>query len=457
MAGGDAPFDPLSVTGCVLWYDAAHVTTSFGPFVNGILDQSGNGRDASITGTPSLTASNSSYNNGPTVHRNDGSDQILSPDLGLTTGPFTFVFVGDAPTAAANFLVRAIGGGVGVDIRAQSSKYRASTDGGSTELEDTVADTTVPVVLVVVYNGVSSKLFASALTSVAGDSGSLPDLTGLGVYIGDAVGGGFGDLNFRHALVYDGALSDGDAGYLLNGFGGESAITISSGVFDPLSLTPTIYLVDYAGTSWTDSSGNARNFIAGTAVGATSADVGADFGSHPSADFDGSTNAMEGDGFTVGDILSASAFTMQFIAEFDTFTAPTGSVYLDATLIGDRADGDIYVTCTTAGVAAGYWSNGGGYITTTPVPVTTGVKYCIQVRLDSGVLTCAVRGVGSSSVSSPDLNAATVGRTPWLSDTYVDGGRVDARIAQFFAKGSALSSGDLDALYADAQTNFGVP
>lgn len=234
---GDAPtpFNPLVVSGCRLWYDAAHVTVVDGS-TTAIPDQSGNGRDATVTGVLAYTATNASYDDGPTINRADATDEIAMPDLGLTTGAFTLVFVGDAPAAAANFLIRITGG---VDIRAQSSKYRASEDGGATELEVDEADTTVPVVLVVVYNGAASRVYASSLGPAVGSTGPLPDLTGLGGYIGDVLGGGFGDLNMRHGLVYDGAKSPAEVDILLNGFGVESNIAIADPPFDPVFYAPT--------------------------------------------------------------------------------------------------------------------------------------------------------------------------------------------------------------------------
>ncbi len=219
-------FDPATITGLKLWYDAAHVTQAAN-IVSAIADQSGNARTPTITGVPAYTAANAGYNNRPTVKRTDATDQILTPDLGLTTGGFTFVFVGDAPAASYNYLIRVTGAGVGADLRAQGGNFRATEDGGATEL-DFPATTTAPSVVIAVFNGASSRVYASALTPVTGTTGAQPDMTGQAAYVGDIVADGSGNLNFTHVLVYTGALSNANCGILLTGFGTESGITIGA-------------------------------------------------------------------------------------------------------------------------------------------------------------------------------------------------------------------------------------
>jgi len=222
--------------------------------------------------------------------------------------------------------------------------------------------------------------------------------------------------------------------------------------FDPASLSATAYLKDFASAPWngTASAGTSgsHNFIAGTAPTA-----GASFGSHSSARFNGTTQELIGDSITFADLISASAFTMQFIVEFTSAVAPVAN-YLDPSLIGDTANGDFFVSYTTAGVSAGF--NIGVYpyyVNTTSVPLATGVKVCIQVTLSGGTLTCNVRGVGSQSTSIADF--AGLARIPHLCNTY-GGAKPAVDIAHFMAFATALSSGDRDALYADAQANYGV-
>ncbi len=213
-------FNPLSVTGCQLWYDASVCTHGAG--VTALPDQSGNARHATVSGTLTYTATNAAYNNRPTINRADATDDILMPDMGITTGAFTLVLVADAPTAAYNYMLR----NGGVDVRAQSGMWRVSADGGLTLLDSAALTVTDPTVIIAVVNGASSELYTSAVTPASGTTGAQPDMTGVGMYVGDASAGGSGDLNFTHALVYTGALSAGDIAYLLNGFGAQCGITI---------------------------------------------------------------------------------------------------------------------------------------------------------------------------------------------------------------------------------------
>jgi hypothetical protein len=222
-AGG---FDPKSVAGLRVWYDATSCTIAAGK-VTALPDKSGASRNASITGTPAYSATNAAYNNRPTIHRADASDIIQSPDVGITTGARTLVLVGDVPSGDPfAFLLRSTAGGV--DMRDDASHVLAgSDDGGATLLLDTgVRALTSASVSIIVYNGASSRLYATAKTAVSGTTGSLADLTGSGFAVGDVGANGGGDINFTHALVYAGALSTTDINYLLTGFGAQCGITI---------------------------------------------------------------------------------------------------------------------------------------------------------------------------------------------------------------------------------------
>ncbi len=224
-APGGPSFNPLSIAGCALWYNAGICTTTTGDEVTSLPDQSGNARDATIAGAPVQTAADAGYNGIGTIFRDDTTDTIEAPDLGLTTNPFTLVFVGDGPAAAYNFMMRINA----VDLRAQGGTWKTSADGGVTLLVSAAVDTTLPTVLVAIVNGASSKLYVSALTPTTGDTGTQPDMTSLGMFIGDtAAPGGGGNVTFAQALVYDTALSPSDVAYLLNGFGTLAGITIGA-------------------------------------------------------------------------------------------------------------------------------------------------------------------------------------------------------------------------------------
>ncbi len=215
--------DPMTVSGLKLWYDASAVTV-VGGSVTAIPDQSGNARNATVSGTLTYTATNAAYNNGPTINRADATDLIHMPNMGLTTGPFTVVLVGDAVAAGYNYMMT----DNGFDLRAQAGMWRISANGGITLLDSAAMTVTNPTVIVAVVNGASSKLYASSRTPVTGTAGTAADMTAVGFYVGDVnTAGGSGDINFRHALVYDGAMAQSDAAGILQWFGNESAIAIA--------------------------------------------------------------------------------------------------------------------------------------------------------------------------------------------------------------------------------------
>ncbi len=219
-------FNPLSVTGCAVWYDLTHCTTG-GGLVTALPDQSGNARNATITGgsEPSYTATSASFNNRPvmTFPALD-SKSVTAPNLGITTGARTFVIVCDVNVDNA-IIVSSV---AGLLARGLSGAFDVG-DGGTDLMGGSVA---APVVLVWVDNGASSKLYVSALTAVATGSSATPDLTAQTMMLGNyqsAPGSSFSQTgSTTHFLVYSGALSNSDCGYLLSGFGTQSGITIGA-------------------------------------------------------------------------------------------------------------------------------------------------------------------------------------------------------------------------------------
>jgi hypothetical protein len=214
---------PLS-TNLAVWYDVGVSTVAAGK-LTALPDQSGNGRNATLSGAGlAFTAANAGYGGIPTVNRADATDTIQMPSMGISTAPRTIVFIGDAPSAAYNYLVR----GGGVDLRAQAGVFRGTDDGGATLLDSGAVTPTSPNVVVCVYNGASSRMYGKAATATTGGTGSLADLTGVGFTVGDAAGGGGGNLNFAHALVYNAGLSDAQCKELLRGFGALTSLTIGA-------------------------------------------------------------------------------------------------------------------------------------------------------------------------------------------------------------------------------------
>lgn len=225
----DAPsFDPLSVGTPLVWYDLAHQTNGAG-IITALPDQSGNGNDATVPGgdEPGFTASNAAFNNLPTMDIPSGDTKhVNTPDLGLTTGAVTFAIVF---SAAGNYILSA--SNAKAEVYLPGGDVTGTNDDGTTNLTGAA----MPAVAVVVYiaNGASSKLYVNAKTPATGDAGA-QDLTGQTIRLGHYGGGlsnAFGwaqDGSTAHFVAYDGALSQGDVEYLLDGFGALAGVTIGA-------------------------------------------------------------------------------------------------------------------------------------------------------------------------------------------------------------------------------------
>lgn len=228
--------------------------------------------------------------------------------------------------------------------------------------------------------------------------------------------------------------------------------------FNPASLAATVYLKDYAGAPWvgTASAGTsaAQDFVAGGGAA-----VGANFGSHPSADFNGSTAYLQGTGDTLGTYFTGSAYGLDIIFEADTAAAPTGAgtEYTDVALFGDATNGEFYVTYTTAGVRVGLY-DGAAYQNTTPIAHATATKGNAQIYYDGTSVYCRVNGSAFQSVVVGNLRAAALsGNVGVIGATYLAGGKFDGRIARVMAFAYAPTLAQFNSLYADAQSSYSVP
>ena len=218
------PFDPLSVGTPIMWIDATACTVDAGA-VSAVTNKAGGGMVITATGhTPTFNEANADYADGPTI--DCGSNQGFQlTNHGLTTGGFTLILVGDGVDTAwlqdanGNYLVSA-GGGSGNDLQITSDAATYINTSGSGGNESGV-----PGVFAFVFAGASSKIFASAETAKVGptSAGSLSTLSGVSIALGGTYnlsGAGLGG-SIRHALMYSGALSNGDIAYLLNGFAAD--------------------------------------------------------------------------------------------------------------------------------------------------------------------------------------------------------------------------------------------
>lgn len=218
-------FSPLTVAGLNVWFDASVCTVS-GGIVTALPDQSGNGRNATILAgqEPGYTATNPGYTK-PTIDFVAGTtDAVQVLVHGLTTGPFTMIVVGHG----ANYVVQDANGNTVLDCAAGTTWRMSSNAFGN--IVSGGGPTSTPAVVAAVYNGASSRIYKSKRTPVTGNAGPLPTMTGLRMNLGNGASpSGAACLNGSIAqfLIYQGALSQVDVEYLVNGFGALHGITIA--------------------------------------------------------------------------------------------------------------------------------------------------------------------------------------------------------------------------------------
>lgn len=227
-------FDPLSYGTPILWLDASDLTPTpvGGSKVQSINNRVPGGPTPLILGTeqPDYSAMEADYNGPVWSIANAGNAQCIRlSGHGLTNGAFTVVFVGDV---GPNYLLGdpngnsliAGGGGGGAEIEISSDGFGTTLLGGG--------PATDPNVIIMVFNGTgsNSKIYRSDHTATSGSAGTLSDLTGLELIIGNAapptIGSGQGGRT-RHFLIYNGVLSPADCGDILDGFGAECGIAIT--------------------------------------------------------------------------------------------------------------------------------------------------------------------------------------------------------------------------------------
>lgn len=218
---------------------------------------------------------------------------------------------------------------------------------------------------------------------------------------------------------------------------------------DPATLSPTALWLDYAGAPWVDGVA-AESLTSGTAPA-----VGASFGTHPSADFDGVADLLNNaSALTV--FLGTGAFTIDMVLEADALGA-TASIYDEVMLFGD-VGGNVIVSLATSGVRVGIANTLAGWVQVTSyvaVPAT-GTKFSVQVKYDGVDLKIRVNGgawasVASAAIETPAALTMQVGANYDLTKFF------DGRLARLVTWSSAVSDVNLDGVYVHAQSTLAVP
>ncbi len=239
-------FDPMGgvSSGTInLWYDLGYATASTAGLLTVLPDQSGNSRDAVISGgtAPTYTAANTSFNSIATMNfAASDTKKVVTPDLGIKTGPFTVVTVVSTAASATNKYAVSF---ATANVYSDGYNIWETTNDESTLLAGGASGAATASVIVTVYNGASSRIYNSSVIPVYNTAGTQPDQTGLTATLGNyhttnsakSLAG-----SIAHVLVYNGALSQRDCEYLLYGFGAKAGVTIA--YWTPASITSKLSL-----------------------------------------------------------------------------------------------------------------------------------------------------------------------------------------------------------------------
>ena len=167
--------------------------------------------------------------------------------------------------------------------------------------------------------------------------------------------------------------------------------------------------------------------------------------------FDG-TRYLVGDASTkLGDIITASAYALQFVVQF-TSAAAAGSPTAESALFTDNA-GTIFVTYSSSGLRAGH-KDAGGVKMTSYVPLALNTAACIQVQYDGTNIVLKVEGGASASVAAGSVSGTLSALTPRLGANAAGAGIV-GRVAQVLAYNSAPGWVKLEANRIGARIAYG--
>jgi hypothetical protein len=234
----ETTFNPTSVGSSTLkvWYDGNRMDYSAGT-VTGWSDQSGNGNNSTVTGSPLITNANTSYNLRTNSQLTTAQYFTVPSTHGVTNAPYTIVYVGLVNNTTGNgYIVSSDNtgaGGNGPEIFQVGGTGTISMSDftGILTISSPNAYQNKRMVLIAVYNGGSSKLYINSHTAVATGS-TVGAMTGDTVYLGTYSGAPSNSIysidgDYNQFLLYNLALSQSDVDYLLNGFGAMYNISIA--------------------------------------------------------------------------------------------------------------------------------------------------------------------------------------------------------------------------------------
>jgi hypothetical protein len=242
---------------------------------------------------------------------------------------------------------------------------------------------------------------------------------------------------------------------LANGY----AVTDTPAGVDPASLTLSLYQKDYGGVPWagTASAGTSgsRTLVAGVAPA-----VGANFGTHPSADYDGVNDYTILDAAeTLTEIIDTAAWYFGFVVELDSYGADAvGAEYNQRALVCESGGGNFGVTTSASGLQAFQYGAVDGKIVTPYVALpATGTKCFLEAWYDGTSLFVAVDGNLSVAAAVDPMVAGVLASTASFSTNYDGTAFIEGRVALKLASKTVPATLDRAGLLTWAQAEYAVP
>ncbi len=239
-----------------------------------------------------------------------------------------------------------------------------------------------------------------------------------------------------------------------------SAASAATGT-SPADMSPT-GLWGYPGNIFTAVPWANAGSAIGTMVDGGSPTVGAVFNGHNSADFNGSSQYLEGlaDGggsFQHWDnfVTRAAGFICAVFA-VDTLPAASAHTYTDPEIVTDNG-GNIGLWMNSSGIGMRVYDDA-TFKSTTAVPLSTTAKHCVMGWWDGSFLYCELDGVAATPLACGSLTTSynvikvRVGGDPTTAGVYMDG-----RIAMLMLKNSVPTLTQRASLRLWCQLNLAAP
>jgi len=226
--------------------------------------------------------------------------------------------------------------------------------------------------------------------------------------------------------------------------------------FDPLSIPQiSLSLTDnYISSLWTDDTPNSYNLT--QSVGAQVPDIGTLAGK-TAPDFNGTTDYLETDTASFGDVVGATQFEIWAVYNVDSVTSDGAAYYEKAALAGDGADGWVALGLSSTAVQFGYNNGAIDYVATDTVSTLGTGPHVVRAWIDSSnLVNLRVDDRATVDAGSTFVGFRTFTTAEFRTGTNFDGTNHINGACHIWAFDGNLSSQDVADFYAYLNAEYGV-